>query len=210
MQLGSDHLNTIFSYLRKGSVIVEPGACDGQQTALLSNFIKDGRYYAIEPDERNIKSLHKRNLPPFVKIIQGAISSYTGSTIFYQSNKKNGESWTASGSCRKPGEKLFKNYKWLDFKEVHDIKCWTLDDFCSEFLISHIDLIHADIQGCERDLIEHGTNILKNTMLLNLEVSEGGGCYEGSWTKEQMLEALPNFELLGQFGPDILLKNKNL
>jgi len=212
MREGTEHWRVIKPIIAKpkAPVVIEPGACHGQQTALMASVMKGGRLFAIEPDPRNIKTLRARKFPAWVSVLAGAISDHTGQATFYPSTGTypggKWTDWNASGSCRKP-EKCLKHHTWLRFKDPIQVPCWTLDDFCRDHEIETIDLIHADIQGCERDLIEHGTEALKQTRYMNLEVSEGGGAYEGSWTLDDMLAHLPGWEVVTQYGPDVLFRN---
>ena len=212
MREGTEHWLAVRPAITKPDVpvVLEPGACHGQQTALMASVMKGGRLWAIEPDPRNIIRLRGRSFPECVTIIEGAISDHTGEAEFHQSTGiypgGKWKDWSASGSCRKPA-KCLEHHPWLKFKLAIRVPCWTLDDFCLDHSINHIDLIHADIQGCERDLIELGQQMLRHTRYMNLEVSEGGGSYEGSWTMQQMIEHLPNWEMVKQFGPDVLFRN---
>lgn len=212
MREGTEHWRAIRPIIERpdAPIILEPGACHGQQTALMASVMRGGRLFALEPDPRNLLRLRGRAFPKHVTIVEGALADHTGAASFYQSTGTHPggkwKDWSASGSCRKPG-KCQKLYPWLQFKAPIQVPCWTLDDFCKQYSVGNIDFIHADIQGCERDLIEHGREILQRTRYMNLEVSEGGGSYVGSWTLDQMIEHLPGWEMVKQFGPDVLFRN---
>lgn len=203
----NEHLAAIRARLPEVATIIEPGACDGEQTEQLSRNLKGGDYYILEPDARNFKTLGKRKFNAAVSftIVEGAISDHTGYTDFHA--EAPGRS--ASGSVLKPSDKLFRNYPELKFGKIVKVPCYTLDDFVETFVTSAgtIDLIWADIQGAEGMLIAGGSKTLKRTRLLNLEISECNGVYEGSWKQEEILKALATWEIVGQFGPDILLEN---
>lgn len=181
------------------SVVVEPGACDGQQTKVWSEMCPKGVVHAIEPDPRNIKNLVKRKLANVV-IHEGAFSNFTGRTSFTPSNT------IGSGSVREPTDKLHANYPHLKFGKPIKVRCWTYDDFCREQNIQEVALLWADVQGCEKDIFTGGQEMLRKTRLVNFEVSECGGVYEGSWSVAEMYEKMGDigFVCIGQFGPDVL------
>lgn len=64
-------------------------------------------------------------------------------------------------------EEGHKNF--LESKEV-TVLCNTLDQFSKEQNITNIDILKMDAQGAEPEILEHGTEILKNTRVVLTEL----------------------------------------
>ena len=197
--------------LPRVATIIEPGACDGQSTERLSQLFESGRYYLIEPDARNVirlrrmtKILRKRHPGITYDVTQGAIGGHTGVTVFHPA----AADFYGSGSIHAPTDKLRRNYPDVAFEAPCEVPCWTLDDFCAmKGITGDVDLIWADVQGAEKDLVRHGQRTLARTRLLNLEVSECGGVYRDSWRISEMYAELATWEKVDQYGPDVLFEN---
>jgi hypothetical protein len=72
--------------------------------------------------------------------------------------------------------------------------------------VHQIDLIWADTQGAEADLIAGGVEALAKTRFFYTEYSDDEW-YEGQPNLKKILEMLPNFNIVHRFTMDILLKN---
>jgi hypothetical protein len=72
-----------------------------------------------------------------------------------------------------------------------------------------IDFIWADIQGAEIDLIKGGTKSFEKVKYLYTEYNNSE-LYEGEIGLTEICNLLPNYEIVYDFGGDVLLKNKNL
>lgn len=214
---------TILNYLNKiviesthSFVLIELGAADGYHSNMmnrvLSESLKPYRQFAIEPEPKNIQIL-KQSLTPKITLVECAISDHDGTDILYASGGHEIRPgyqmahYTGSSSIHKPNQ-VTKCWPGMTFTPLN-VQHKTLDTLCKENKVEYIDFIWADIQGAEVDLIKGGV-ILGKTKYLFTEYGPGGnGYYEGEYGKKEILEALPGFELVQDFGGDILLKNKN-
>jgi len=189
--------------------LYELGACDGNETVTFSKMFPTSTIVVVEPVPDLCKIISNRHeLKGRIDLVKKAIGAENGKTTLHISGgncEVTGQNFYASSSIKTPkfAEQVFKG---MNFKEV---KCEvvTLDTLWSERGCGIIDFIWADIQGAEREMIEGGKLALKSTRYLFTEVGEGD-YYEGEWKTKDILEALPYFELLEDFGTDILLKNK--
>ncbi len=84
-----------------------------------------------------------------------------------------------------------------------------LDTFFRQESLTGIDLIWADTQGAEEDLIMGGRLALSKTRYLYTEYG-AQEYFEGQIGLARLLELLPDFKLLQQFSIDVLLENRAL
>lgn len=194
-------------YELEDPILFEFGCHMGQDTQELARF-GFSRFYAFEPDPRNIAQLEKQGLPPGVNLVRKAIGDRVGRATLYQStNILSGYGvWTASNSIRPPAQIMTQVSPELQFNSAIEVDVTTLDAFCEAEGIERIDLIWADIQGAERDLIAGGTRMIPRTHYLFME-QEAHRLYEGQWLYEEMVAALPQWKVLEKFPHDVLLEN---
>ena len=70
-----------------------------------------------------------------------------------------------------------------------------------------IDLIWADVQGAEGDLIEGGRQALARTRYFYTEYDDQE-LYEGQIPLAKLLSLLPEFEIVPRYRWDVLLRNR--
>jgi 2-O-methyltransferase len=202
--------------------IIECGICDAYHSRIMLDILQESgkkfHYHMFEPS----KDLIPHAIRPLkyyltaydtVKLYNEAIGDKVGKVTFYQSGKiENGQmkdDYYGSSSIREP--KIVKEaWKDMTFNET-TCDCVTLDYHIkrSNFENKIIDFIWADIQGAEIDLINGGKEAFKNvryfyTEYVNSEYYAGQG-----WLKD-ICNMLPDFEIVEDYGGDVLLKNKNL
>lgn len=216
LKLEQIQTDNIYPYIEKlltsieKPIFFEVGAANGEDTERISNINKNVIYYAFEPDVRNIESLKARKLN--INMIESAVGSYNGKTIFYMSSGTNptyGYEHTLSSSTKRPRKHL-EVFPWCKFDRIVNADICTLDNFCKNEKIKYIDFLWSDIQGAEADLIKGGRRILTNTAYLYLEYSSTP-MYDNQYTYEQLIDLIGNqFEVVHKFSGDVLLRNKNL
>ena len=187
-------------------VVVELGAYDGSDTRWLRESCEGSApyYIAVEPDARHFPGLLTI---PGIRAVQVAIASYTGMAPWYASSDDLGTG-DASSSIRPPKEHLITAPQ-LRFTLTGDVPCLTLDDLATREGIERIDVLWADIQGAEKDMVQGGKNILRRTEWVLVE-SCFQELYEGQAVRREFLEMVaPDFELIAEL-PDetVLLKHK--
>ena len=142
-----------------------------------------------------------------------AISSIDGETEFHMSNGLPSPDWEEtlpggwdmSGSIRTPKGHL-EMYPWCTFEKSIKVRTNTLDMWCDKEGVKAIDLIWADVQGAEVDLIMGGMATLDQTRYFYTEYCDQE-LYEGQISLRQILKLLPDFKVLYRFSGDVLLKN---
>lgn len=200
-------------------IFFELGAHQSEDTiAFLDMGIKDMHVFECDPSNFNIiktdvfefEELHPGM--PSISLCDMAVNSFTGECTFVKSARNSGKKWTQSGSVKQPKNHLTA-YPTVTFGETVTVKCVSLDDYCNHTGVNVIDFIWCDIQGAEIEMINGAQKILEHTTYLYTEYSDNE-LYEGQATLQQLLDALPNFEVVFDFGKNaqgegnILLKHK--
>lgn len=158
--------------------------------------------YAFEPQE--IKQQHHENL----LIFPYAVGAEEKITVLYCSEH------AQSSSLRKPKNHI-NLFPSVYFTHRESVEMVTLDGWYKRFNklkpIWHIDLIWADVNGCEGDLIRGAEKVLTMSKYLFIETSNRE-LFEGQIKTQELKELLPDWDVIGiynhygNFG-NILLKN---
>jgi len=205
-------------------LVLELGACDGYHSLIMLDILKDsGKEYIYHLFEPN-KDLHQSILGRIghyiksgdnVKLFKEAIGSSDGYMKFYKSGGQKiedgviKENYYGSSSIRKP-KLVLEAWKEMTFEEDL-VSVITLDSYIIREGIQDrvIDFIWADIQGAEVDLINGGKQYFENVRYLYTEYANSE-FYEGEIDKNGIISMLPNFDVVEDYGGDILLINKKL
>lgn len=178
------------------------------------------KFLCFDADQRACEEAAYATDGKLFKIFNLAVADKQGTIEFFASESKERAAskgkydWSASGSIKKPKEHL-ELFPEVKFNAPVKVPCTTLDalyyQHSNPFVI---DLIWADVNGGEENLILGGLQALKKTMYLYIEFAEKE-LYEGQIKQADILNLLPDFELLGVYGylgnfGNLLLKNKNL
>lgn len=206
-------LDSIYEFIRSEFVIgptniIEIGAHVGTDTELLAEVVRDGRMLAFEPDPRNIQQLITRTKKyPYVEIIEKAVGSTNGKATFNLSSGTppgGGGPHTASSSLLKPKNHLSK-FSWVTFDQTVEVDVVALDSCWNDDVV---DLVWADVQGAEMDMIRGGAKTLAQTRFLFTEFNDGE-MYEGQRGLSDLMAALPgDWGIVQILGDEVLLQNK--
>ena len=203
-------------------VVLEFGACDGTHTNIMLNILRSNKtpfiYHAFEPHPHLIQAIKGMTIAHdgLFKLFKMAIGNQDGTADFFISSGQKTEQgrlieeYYGSSSIRKP---LLVTDIWKDmqFRKATTEVVTLNTHYSNTELNGHIiDFIWADIQGAEIDLIKGGFEVLsKKVRYLYTEYCDTE-LYEGEISKKQIMDMLPDFEMVEDYGTDILLKNKNL
>jgi 2-O-methyltransferase len=185
-------------------LILELGAHIGQDTAWMGN-LPNTRVHAVEADPRNERRLRtraRRNVTVYAPL---AIAGHDGVVELTQSMELYGKSYTKSSSIHTPTGHLHLN-PGVTFGSKVTVPCVTLDSFAEREAISFADLIWADLQGAEPDMIRGGQKTLARTRYLFAEVPPHEE-YEGQLPLEKIMELLPEWTIEMRWPNDVLLRN---
>jgi FkbM family methyltransferase len=187
-------------------VIFEIGAHIGTDTCALVRMAKPSLYVAFEPDPRNLIKLYELKEYLDFELYPYGVSDRIGKATFWQSHGQapgNQREHTDSSSLKEP---IKPGRPWISFSQT-EIETVTLDWFCEERSISHVDFIWMDVQGAELDVIRGGQRCLRNTDYLYTEYREGMPLYRGQPDLDAILGALPgSWEIKDRTKTDVLLR----
>jgi len=199
---------------RPDPLILEIGANDGGHTQWFLEIFENPTIYCFEPDPRGAARFRKNvGNRPNVTLFELAMSDRDGEITFYQSGgARDGEhvdtmpeGWDLSGSIRKPKDHLIIE-PGVTFDRTINVRTTSLDHWADEHSIGNVDFIWMDVQGAERDVLSGGKRTLARTRFLYTEYGERE-MYEGQYTFKQLVNALPEFEVVTRYPADVLLRN---
>jgi len=200
-------------------IILDIGAYDGGEIEEIFECWSKAKVFAFEIDKEAIIKFRTKWSKEIEKgqvvLVEKAVCEELGTTQFFPSlerldNKYGyGVRWAMSGSINKPKKHLDK---WaITFGEPLEVQSTRLDEWCLENLgTKTIDLIYADVNGGERELIEGGLDTLQNRTRLFYTEYFDEEIYEGQPSKDWILSRLTNFELAEIIGHNMLLQNRKL
>lgn len=149
--------------------IFDVGAYDGQVSIEYNNIFPNSKIYAFEPFPESFSLLKKAVAPHYnISINNVALSSSTGKQTFFI----NGSHATNSLFATDKESKNFWKKELLETTKEIQVNTITLDQFCEENNISHIDILKLDVQGGEYNVLVGATNLLKkkNIKLVFMEI----------------------------------------
>ena len=216
--------------------IFEIGCADGGDTKrFLNTFGSNLKIYTFDPEPINIKyvtttgSLDAFGNSNDILISDDrhvfnpyAISGKDGVTTFHRSRNKtpNPEEGFLigrySGSIHEPvtminSDKYGARWPGTLFEEQITVECKTLDTFCEDNNISHIDFVWMDTQGAERDVLKGASKMLSNIDYVYTEYYDEE-MYKNCAGLDEIKSLLPGFEILQTWpyndsdGADVLFK----
>jgi FkbM family methyltransferase len=200
-----------FKYLtgKENPVIIEVGANIGQTTNEFLREMPEAIIYCFEPDPRAIKEFKKNINSPNVHLIEAAVGNQNGSIVFHQSSGVDEyKDWNQSGSIKKPKEHT-KIWPKVTFENSIEVPIVRLDDWINTLEIPLVDLIWADTQGAERDLILGCQNTLLKTRYFYTEYGFME-VYENQATLEELDRLLDGFSISRILNMDALFENNAL
>ena len=214
-KLGGDELVRLIG--RPDPVILDIGCNDGSQSNWFLELFAGARVYAFEPDPRAAKAFRGKVRSERAKLFELAIAASDGQTEFYASDGvpdpalagNYPEGWHQSGSIRRPARHHLEQYPWCKFERTFPVQTRRLDGWCADEGVGDIDLIWADVQGAEGDLIEGGRRTLARTRYFYTEYANQE-LYEGQIPLAELLSMLKDFEVVHRYGWDVLLRNRSL
>ena len=209
----SEAVEIIRRHVKHADVILDIGCANidplqhvGDQNEFqeLSAVWPNAIFYLFEPDPRWRDSILRiievrRN----VVFNRSAVGAKDGEVDFHQS-----VDWKWSSSIREPKEHL-KVSPCVQFAPPIKVPCRSLDSWSNEIWTPRIDLIWADIQGAEVDMINGGQQCLARTRFLYTEYDDVE-LYAGQINLAKILELLPAFEVVDRWHNNVLLRNTKI
>ncbi len=162
-------------------VIFDIGACEGEDSVRYARQYPRARVFAFEPLPAN-QALVRANLARYAatnaELVPLALSDRAGEATFHVSSGRPpelfaGENWNygnKSSSLLAPAQ-AGPMHGWIEFKEAVTVRTETLDRFCRQRGLNHIDFIQMDVQGAEQLVLDGAAAMLPHITAIWLEVS---------------------------------------
>jgi FkbM family methyltransferase len=199
-------------------VLVEIGCNIGEDTRKFRYIYPNARIVCFEPDPRNLRTLNENGVKDIAEVYPYAVSNMVGSTVFHMSTGDVGTvdpnndfinmDWSLSSSLKKPTGHLIQ-HTWITFPNSVNVETVTLDDF-KPLKNTKIDFMWVDVQGAEDLVFSGAKETLKRTRYVYTEYSNVE-LYENQLNLNQLLKLFgDSWEIVHDFGGDVLLKNKDI
>jgi FkbM family methyltransferase len=165
----------MYRYL-KDPVIIEAGACDGQDSLIIANMFPNGKLYSFEPvpalyQKAQQKLKNKTN----AKLYNMALSDREGEQQMHVAFEFDNN--CGSSSLLKPKLHL-EYYQRITFDEIINVKTTRLDDFVKKENLERVDFLWLDMQGYEPIVLMDSPETLKKTIYIQTE-TQNIETYEG-------------------------------
>ena len=175
------YLNINKDYLYKWVIV---GVYRGDEIPKILKKYKNVKIDAFECSPKYAKKLNTRfKNNKRVKIINKAVTSFTGETTFYETNLN------GNGSLLPIGE-LSKSHYGSYQKEQYKVKTTSLDEYYKN---KEIDILWIDVQGAEKFVLEGADEVLKKLKGIFIEVSINSGFYQDSVIMDSISKLLNGY-----------------
>ena len=210
---GDLELSDLPDLLKKDDpVILDIGCNEGDHTSQFLSLFPRSRVFAFEPDPRAIERFKEKIKDPRAALYEYAIADRDGEAAFNMSSGKPPggwpQEWDLSGSLYEPKTHL-EEFPWCAFENSIVVPVKRLDTWLSAEGIEQIDLIWADTQGAEMDLIRGGMKTLERTRYFYTEYSNKE-LFKGQLNLRELLRMIPDYSVLTRYEQDVLLKNTTI
>jgi FkbM family methyltransferase len=147
--------------LKPGTVFIDVGAYIGQYALLAARDAHRGQVYAFEPHPESVQRLKAAvadNLLGNLRVIDRAVGNQVGTVTFYISNQPFMSSTVASHTA---------------YQRAIDVPMTTLDTFCGENGVAHVDIVKIDVEETELAVVQGALTLLEESHpLVIMEIGE--------------------------------------
>ncbi len=172
------------NYLREGMAVFDVGANIGELTLLFSRFVQPGgkvfSFEACTDTFDKLASIYKLSGRANVELHHMALSDTNGTLELYvYPNEYSGWNTLANRPLASYG---------IDVKPVkrEQVRSSTIDTFCQERGITHIDLLKIDVEGAEHQVLLGARHMLEQKQISCCVFEFGGTTFDMGNTPEMI------------------------
>ncbi len=179
------------NWLEDPSVILDVGAFDFGDSVRFKTAFPEARVCAVEANPENYEKYSARANSAGIETYPFAMSDRVGEIQFYKSRHVGGVN--AQGSVLKPGTQYSSNYSHIVSHDSTPISvpATTMDEWCEQMKVSHVDLLHLDVEGAEH-LVFLGMKKIRPKIIFAEFLIDGG--WEGQAKFTETLDLLTSYD----------------
>jgi FkbM family methyltransferase len=177
LAVDSDEQKLIEILAKDNFVAFDVGAHGGEWTDIVLKYSPNAKLVLFEPSSFLFESLHtKYNVHRNISVFHLGLSNKTGNLILYNPGSP------LAGYYFRPG------CHNQDLAET--IPVTTMDIFCLQHNISHIDLLKIDTEGAELDILRGASNLLVSKSIDVIQFEYGGTYLDSKITLKEVFDFL--------------------
>ncbi|MHC5060097.1 MAG: FkbM family methyltransferase [Planctomycetota bacterium] len=187
--LENGEFELIRQLIKADDVVFDIGANTGDWSALVLSSIASVKLHSFEPvgDVFTRLQTNLRGVEVFLYNIAFSDKNEARTFFYYNKTLKLARLSTFYRRC----EKIEHD---LDIKPVQiTVQARTLDSFCSENEISHIDYLKIDTEGAELDVLRGAAGMLRAHRVRKIQFEYGGNYSDARTTLRQVCELLTSY-----------------
>ena len=171
--------------VKAGDVIFDVGANKGKWSNLILEINPDVKIHAFEPVPETFYILGKNIKSRNATLHNAALSHEDKEKTFYHWSNSS-ESGELSSLYRRHEVEQRMN---ISIKPI-SVQSRTLDSFCKENGVHHIDFLKIDTEGAELDVLKGAVKLLESKSITTLQFEYGGTYRDSGITLKQIFELL--------------------
>lgn len=169
-------------FIESNDLVFDVGANSGEWSAQVFDNTPDVRVYAFEPIPDLISTINEKLKDYFIKIFNVAVfSSEKNISFFYYKDRS-----TLSGINSRPVVNKMLNSK----PQKINVKAITLDNFCKNRDIRHVDFLKIDTEGCEFAVLTGAKDLIRSGAIDFIQFEYGGAYNDSKVTLKQVYQLL--------------------
>jgi len=175
--------------IKPGDIVFDVGANKGTWSRNVLSTVSPVRIYSFEPVADTFAVLKDNLGDSEASLHNVAISDSDGEKTFFYYNQSS-QSAELSSFYRRS----FSIEQRLRIKPIPiPVQSRTLDSFCKEHLISHIDFLKIDTEGGELDVLKGAVGLLREFRIRKLQFEYGGTYPDAGITLRQVCQLLSSY-----------------
>jgi FkbM family methyltransferase len=167
------------------NVVFDVGAFRGEWAAFAARAFPEATIYAFEPSSDNFSRLETRTNGKRVVLTKGAVSNTVGTQTLYSSPNRPMLNSIFQRDLSPLG---------IEMSDEEQVDVTTIDLFCAEHEVDHIDFLKIDAEGADLAVLEGATRMLADGKIGAVQFEMGPVCVDSHTFLRDFLDALgPSF-----------------